>query len=90
MEPTNRLKITKTGFWSLSNLFKKHNLPSAVFSQFLVDFKVPWERFWEPSGIFSGMGVKLKTVLALTREPDFQGLGVSGSVLFEGLVRASF
>ena len=37
--------------------------------------------------IFSGMGAKVKTVLAPTRELDFQGLGGSGSVLFEGLVR---
>ena len=40
--------------------------------------------------IFSGMAAKVKTMLALTRELDFQGLGASGSVLFEGLARTSF
>ena len=41
-------------------------------------------------GFFSGMGAKVKTVLAPAREFDFQGLGGSGSILFEGLVRTSF
>ena len=41
-------------------------------------------------GIFSGMGAKVKTVLAPTQEFDFQGLGGSGSILFEGHVRTSF
>ena len=40
--------------------------------------------------IFSGMAAKVKTVLAPARELDFQGLGASGSVLFEGLARTSF
>ena len=40
--------------------------------------------------IFSGMAAKVKTVLALARRLDFQGLGPSGSVLFEGLARTSF
>ena len=40
--------------------------------------------------IFLSMGAKVKTVLPPAQELDFQGLGASGSVLFEGLVRTSF
>ena len=61
-----------------------------VSFEVLVDFKVPWECFWEFFGYFSGMAAKVKTVLAPARELDFQGLGASGSVLFEGLARTSF
>ena len=39
---------------------------------------------------FSGMAAKVKTVLAPARELDFQGLGGSGSILFQSLVRTSF
>ena len=39
---------------------------------------------------FSGMAAKVKTMLAPARELDFQGLGGSGSVLFEVPARASF
>ena len=63
---------------------------NTVLFEFLVDFRVPWERFWGFLDIFSGMAAKVKTVLAPARELDFQGLGGSGSVLFEGLVRTSF
>ena len=40
--------------------------------------------------IFSDMAAKVRTVLAPARELDFQGLGASGSVLFESLARTSF
>ena len=66
-------------------LFVEHG-----FVLVLVDFEVPWGAFGNPFAIFSGMGAKVKTVLALSGELDLQGLGGSGSVLFEGLVRTSF
>ena len=65
-------------------------LLNTVLFEFFVDFRVSWGRFWSLLGIFSGMGAKVETVLAPAREFDFQGLGGSGSVLFEGLARTSF
>ena len=50
-------------------------LLNTVLFEFVVDFRVPWVRFGNLLGIFSGMGAKVKTVLAPTRELDFQGLG---------------
>ena len=41
-------------------------------------------------GIFSGMGVKVKTVLSPAREFDFQGLGGSESVVFRALCEHRF
>ena len=73
------LKSQKNSFGAFEKYSKKTDFPGAVFSQFFVDFKVPWGRFRKPFGHLFGHACESENNAGAcmgARLSRFRGVGI--------------